>query len=390
MTFMLLVRDQVETTPDAVTARAVLVRDLSAALIAEIDKLAAHASEPNVFYEGWFLAPALRHLGSGQAIRLIEIRSPCDELIGIIPLAIAPNYGRMPVPHISNWTHYQCFMGTPLIREGDEVTAWRAILKLLDDSEWATSFLSLSGLLEGGPVHLALVQAARALGRPAPTVHRFERAALASDLSPNAYLEATIRGKKRKELRRLANRLADVGKVTFAVLGDAALVVSWCDEFLALEAAGWKGQQGAALANEEATATFFHEVVRGGFAAGKVDFQKLMLDNRAIAMLVNFKTPPGSWSFKIAYDENLARFSPGVLIELENLPRVLSDPAIDWMDSCAVQNHPMINSLWGERRSIIHVSVPLSGSIRMMTYKLCRGAETTSAWLRSTRRRGND
>jgi hypothetical protein len=99
-------------------------------------------------------------------------------------------------------------------------------------------------------------------------------------------------------------------------------------------------------------------------------------------MLINFRTPPGSWSFKIAYDEDLARFSPGVLIELENLAKVLNDPEIDWMDSCAVQDHSMINSLWAERRSIIQLSVPLSGARRQLIYRTCHAAEQTSAWLR--------
>ena len=102
-------------------------------------------------------------------------------------------------------------------------------------------------------------------------------------------------------------------------------------------------------------------------------------------MLINFRTPPGSWSFKIAYDESLARFSPGVLIELENLPRVLGDPQIDWMDSCAVENHPMINSLWAERRSIIQVSLPLAGAKRTAIYRACRAAEMASARLRNLR-----
>src|SRR3546814_2224216 len=47
--------------------------------------------------------------------------------------------------------------------------------------------------------------------------------------------------------------------------------------------------------------------------------------------------------FKIAFDEALGRFSPGVLIEIANLQAVLGDPAIGWMDSCAAADHPMID-----------------------------------------------
>lgn len=347
--------------------------------------LATLASEPNAFAENWFVSAALRHLRGARDIRLAQVWQGETKLIGIVALAHRDRYGRMPVHHIGNWAHYQSFMGTPLIERGYEVPFWRALITALDASDWAPAFLSLSGLADQGPVHLGLIEAATGMGREAPTVHRYERALLASDMGAEAYLTATVRGKKRKELRRLANRLGELGTVTFSALEDGDALDMWCDSFLTLEAAGWKGSDGAALANTPQTEAFFRDCLAGAQAAGRLDFLRLDLDGRPIAMLINFHTPPGSWSFKIAYDETLARFSPGVLIELENLPRVLGNPAIDWMDSCAVVDHPMINSLWGERRSIIQLTVPLAGAWRMALYRACRAAETASARLRQFR-----
>jgi hypothetical protein len=108
------------------------------------------------------------------------------------------------------------------------------------------------------------------------------------------------------------------------------------------------------------------------------------LDGRPIAMLANFMTPPGSYSFKIAFDEDHARFSPGVLIQIENL-RVLERQDVEWMDSCAVEDHPMINSLWAERRRIVRLSVPLAGPLRRTTFRVCRLAEDASAAMRRMR-----
>jgi hypothetical protein len=92
-------------------------------------------------------------------------------------------------------------------------------------------------------------------------------------------------------------------------------------------------------------------------------------------------TPPGAFTFKIAFDEDFARFSPGVLLQLEYL-KVLDRDDIGWTDSCAVEDHPMINSLWKERRTIIRATVPLAGARRRATYAACRGLETGSALLR--------
>jgi hypothetical protein len=93
--------------------------------------------------------------------------------------------------------------------------------------------------------------------------------------------------------------------------------------------------------------------------AGRLQLLALELDNRPIAMLVNFLAPPGSFSFKTAFDESFARFSPGVLLQIENL-RILERPEIAWMDSCAAEQHPMIESLWAQRRTLARVTVPLA------------------------------
>ena len=87
----------------------------------------------------------------------------------------------------------------------------------------------------------------------------------------------------------------------------------------------------------------------------------LFLNGEPIAMKVNFLASPGSFAFKIAYDERFSKFSPGVQLELENLRRLHETPKIEWMDSCAVPKHFMINRLWKERRTIQHVRVSTGG-----------------------------
>jgi CelD/BcsL family acetyltransferase involved in cellulose biosynthesis len=204
---------------------------------------------------------------------------------------------------------------------------------------------------------------------------------LASDLSPQDYYERTVRKKKRKELKRLQGRLGELGEVAVRRLASAEEVAPWCDAFLALERAGWKGKAGSALACAPHTEAFFRDAIAGAHAAGRLEFLRLDLDRRPLAMLVNFLTPPGGFAFKIAFDEDYARFSPGVLLKIDNL-RLLERRDIEWMDSCAVEDHSMINSLWGERRSIVRVTVPLAGVRRQATFRLCRAAENASAALR--------
>lgn len=351
------------------------------AFAADWDDLAAHASEPNAFMERWFVTAGAAHLAPKQG-RLLAIRD-AGQLIGLLPLTTEPRYGRLPFAHVENWLHYHCFLGGPLLRRGHEAAAWTAILEALDTDPHASGFLHLTGLVENGPAHRALVTVAN---RPCDTVHRIERALLDSDLPPTAYYEATVRKKKRKEIKRLQSRLAELGKVTTTRLTNRDDLPGWIDTYLALEKSGWKGRAGSALACEPHTAAFFRDAVSGAFDAGKLELLRLDLDDKPLAMLVNFLTAPGSFSFKTAFDEEFSRYSPGVLIQLENLA-ILDNPGIAWMDSCASADHPMIDSLWGERRAIIRVTLPLAGWRSRALFHAARAFERAASAIRTRRTR---
>ena len=340
--------------------------------------LAANASEPNPFAECWFMRPAIRDLKPAPDNRMIGVWRE-GALIGMIPVMLADRYGRMPIRHVENWVHYHCFYGVPLVRRGTEAAFWSIVLDLLDCSDWAESFLHIVGIDPAGPVFAALQQTRRA-----DVVHRSARAMLHSNLKPTAYYEANVRPKKRKEIRRLRSRLDELGTVAFSDLASDGPVDTWIAEFLALEASGWKGREGSALGDSPSTKRFFEEAIRGAHHLGALDMLRLTLDAKPIAMLVNFITPPGAFAFKIAFDEDYARFSPGVLIKIENL-RMLDRDEIEWTDSCAVEDHPMINSLWAERRDIVRVTVPLAGARRKVVFNAARGLEMLAARVRGKR-----
>jgi len=358
-----------------VRARARPARLAIAELAGEWDDLAARAAEPNPFHERWFVGASLAHLAGEREIRLIEVRRGA-RLIGLLPLAIEQGYAHLPVRFVQNWFHDHAFLGTPLVAAGEEAAFWNATFELLDEADWAPAFLHLRGIAEEGPVFRAL--------RRGAVVHRRLRALLDARLSPDAYFEQAVRGKKRKELRRQRARLAELGAVGFRRLADPAELSAWCDDYVALERKGWKGRSGTGLANDAAAEAFFRDAAAGAWAAGRLQFLRLDLDGHAIAMLANFLTPPGGYSFKTAFDEDYARFSPGVLLQIENL-RILEDPDILWVDSCAMDHHAMIDSFWRERRSVVRVTVPLKGARRRATHALCRGLERTSELLKGRR-----
>lgn len=345
------------------------------ALATQWDDLSANAAEPNAFTERWFLTASAPL--ADETARLLAVRRN-GLLIGLLPLVRAGRYGRLPLTHVENWLHHHAFLGGPLLRAGHEHAAWTAILAALDADPASTGLLHLTGLVEHGPVHTALLAAAN---RPCDTVHRIERALLQSELDPDAYYAATVRKKKRKEIGRLQSRLAELGTVTTRSLSDADDLDTWIDTFLALERSGWKGRAGSALACQPETTQFFRNALHGAHAAGKLEMLRLDVDARPIGILVNFLSAPGSFSFKTAFDEDFARYSPGVLIQLANL-QILTRDDIAWMDSCAAEKHPMIDSLWGQRRAIVRVTLPLVGWRSRALFHIARAAERAAAALK--------
>jgi CelD/BcsL family acetyltransferase involved in cellulose biosynthesis len=331
------------------------------------DCLALVASEPNPFFESWYLLPSLRHLPDTDRVMVLRYEQD-GELAGLLPVIREGRYYRWPVPQISSWLHANCFCGIPLVAKGAEVPFWQAVLRWADAEPGAALFMHFRGTVLGGALHAALESVAASEARQVEVVHSEARAMLASDMKPDAYLEASLSGKKRKELRRQSSRLAEEGLVSFERRIDGESVAAWCDDFLALEKAGWKGKAGSALACDEGTARMFRDSLRGAAAHGRLERLTLTLNGRPLAMLATFLTPPGAYSYKTAFAEEFARFSPGVLLQRENLA-MLERPGIAWSDSCASADHPMIDHLWRERRSIGRLSIAIGGTLRRAAFR---------------------
>lgn len=331
--------------------------------------LADAATTPNPFFEPWYLLPAYQAFDTEGTGRILTLEIG-GELVGLLPLAAARRYGRWPFAHLATWLHPNAFLGVPLVRAGCETLFWQALLEWADEDRAAACalFLHLPAMPLEHPLTQALFDVADREHRTVALVMREQRALLHSPLSPERYLERALPGKKRKELRRQHTRLAEQGELVCERRDDAGAIAEWTEAFLALETRGWKGQNGSAMASAPGTAALFRQALAGAAALGKLERLALMLDGQPIAMLANFLAPPGSFSFKTAFDERYARFSPGVLLQRENLA-LLSRPGIAWCDSCAAPDHPMIDSLWTERRPIGRISVAIGGPVRRRIFK---------------------
>jgi len=344
-------------------------------MAAEWASLGRRALEANVFYEPAFALPAGPVFGSHVGALLIWSQSNPRQVVGFFPARIERFRYGLPLPVLVGWTHAYAPLGTPLV---DAVCAEEVISAWLDHIAANPEFPKLILLpylaMEGATaVALARVLARRGCGLALFEAHA--RALLAPGGERTSYLERAIGPKKRKELRRQRKRLTETGHLVSTADAELPDITAALDDFLALEAASWKGRTGTAARCREELAGFLAQAVTGLAQQGNAAIVRLCLDHRAIAALVILRSSRTAWSWKIAHDETFARYSPGVQVLLDATERLLADGGIHRVDSCATANHPMIDHIWRERLSLancLFAAAPAGAK----AFALARGCES--------------
>jgi CelD/BcsL family acetyltransferase involved in cellulose biosynthesis len=324
------------------------------------DDLVAHAAEPNPFFEPHALLAAWRHLPVADLrVVLVWAAHPLPGkppiLAGLFPVVRSHRYPGLSV--LGTWKHLYSYLGTPLVRADRAQPVLEALFAWLRDETDAALF-EWRTIRADGPFRNALTDTLNRLGFEGFRERGHTRAMFSPQVSADDYLAGALPGKKRKELRRQERRLAEAGTLGYDELAPDGNLEAWLDEFIALEERGWKGRSGTALRCDPAALGAFRDTARGAFACGRWMTLALRLDGRAIAMRCNLRAGAGAVAFKIAYDETYARFSPGVLLEVEHVRRLHIPGAPLWIDSGAAPDHPMIDHLWRDRVAIENLLVP--------------------------------
>jgi CelD/BcsL family acetyltransferase involved in cellulose biosynthesis len=297
--------------------------------------LAERSAEPNPFYEPDFVMAA----AGPEPPELLAI----DDADGpLLRLPTAPRRWRRGLPALAAWRTPYTYLGTPLVRRGAEAAAAEALLEAAHDVG-RRSLLILERSRADGPFGAALAAVHGGMDRRVELAR--ERACL--NRRPDADYLADMRPHHRRDHERQRRRLAERlgGELeTRDRAGDEAAV----ERFLDLEAAGWKG---ATAMKATGDADFFRQVCARFAAAGRLELLELGAGERVAAMKCNLRAGDGLFAFKIAFDDSLAKFSPGIQLELDCVRRFDGSGAA-WFDSCAEPDNKMINRLWPDRRRL--------------------------------------
>jgi CelD/BcsL family acetyltransferase involved in cellulose biosynthesis len=320
-----------------------------AEVAAEWRALAARALEPNVFYEPACARAAAPGCGRDAGAGLVWSSGLPRRLVGFFPARIERRRYGIALPVLVGWTHPYAPLGTPLVDRDATAAVIAAWFEHLASHPDLPSLVLMPYLPLQGPLAVALDGVLAARGSKAVDFARHLRALLMPEGARAGYLDRALGRKKRKELRRQRNRLGGAGVVTRASASEPAAVTAALGDFLRLEAGGWKGRAGTAARADGDIAKFLETAVADLAGEGKARIERLLVDARAVAAIVVLRSGTTAWCWKIAYDESFARASPGVQLLTDVTQMLLDDPAIARADSCATQNHPMIDHVWRER-----------------------------------------
>jgi CelD/BcsL family acetyltransferase involved in cellulose biosynthesis len=323
--------------------------------IADWRALADRAIEPNGYYlPDWELAVNATAPGRTDASALAAWSG--DRLIGLMPVVPLWRAAKIPLPALAS-AHPYGTLCTPLLDRDEAENAAQRLLETARENG-ARALLLREVALDGAAMK-AFNNVLRGEGLRARVLNWHLRASLVAARDAEELLREALSGKKLKELRRQHHRLGAHGDVAFDVARSPQQVAAALEVFLKLEAGGWKGQRGTALAQVEGDAAFIRRATPKLAETGNCEIVTLRAGDTPVAAGIVLRHQTRAFFFKIGVDERFAKFSPGVQLTLELTRHLCADPLIASADSTAAPDHPMINPIWRGRFAIGDVLVPL-------------------------------
>jgi CelD/BcsL family acetyltransferase involved in cellulose biosynthesis len=324
------------------------VKELAPRDICAWRELATRAVEPNPFFEPECVLPAARHLGEPD-VRLLVVTGSDREWLACMPVMPRVRRWHARLPVFTAWRNLYGCLGTPLVA-GSAVEI--ATERLAEQALRASSFgvVALPWLGQDGPVACALRETLAASARELALHRSFERAVVRRATLVDD-LDAVISARHRRNLSRLSRRLAEALEAPLMVR-DESESAGAAEDFMALEASGWKGEAGTAFRATPAHAAYFTELCAGFRAAGRLQLLALGTADRSVSYKCNLLAGDAVFCFKIAHDESFARYRPGIQLELEMLKRFRDGMSETWMDSCAAPDSKLFEHFWPERRPL--------------------------------------
>jgi CelD/BcsL family acetyltransferase involved in cellulose biosynthesis len=242
------------------------------------------------------------------------------------------------------------YLGTPLIDPAGGLDATVKLFETVADecrSEGAYA-AELWDVAAGGAVDGYIQQAAEQLGLPLVVTESFERGILqrGDDDEEEASRSArTVRNLRRKQ-RSLGRALG--GEVVLVDRSDDDAI----EDYVRLEASGYKSELGVAMTTFPGETEYFAEMCRSFAADGRLHFLSLMAGTTTAAMVAWIDAGDSVFQFKWSYDDNLAKYSPGLQIHVASIEHFRDNTDAAMLDTCTGRQNDFVSAMYPARRTL--------------------------------------
>ena len=153
----------------------------------------------------------------------------------------------------------------------------------------------------------------------------------------------------RLHLNQATNRLAALPEVRFEFASGREARCEDLEMLMKVEASGWKGEQGSAIAGSPRLVEFYSALVRRLHDAGWLEWQFMYGDGEVLAGNLAIRMPRAVTLWKVGYNDKYSRYSPGSLLIEQVLKRASQEngPAIvetttdqPWHDKWGMSRRP--------------------------------------------------
>lgn len=144
-------------------------------------------------------------------------------------------------------------------------------------------------------------------------------------------------GKFRRNVRAAEKKALNKGALSLMQLKDENEIDHFLERGFAIEASGWKGCQGTAIACNQSVRRFYEGIAKDLFKRGEFDAYLLGSGDDDLAFLYCIKGFGVVRALKIGANENFRNLAPGMLITKEVLNRLHDDGNFKTWDFCGGQ-----------------------------------------------------
>ena len=330
--------------------------------------LARHALEPNPLFEAECLIPAARYLLNGERMALV-VAEEDGRFFGCFPVLrvegdVRPSssWAGIRRPTFTTQLRRLRYDGTPLLRSERSSEATSALLSVLTHrgAKNDAGILVLEALDMGGPVTTFLADAAKQLRLPSYTYRTWERPLVQrrDELTYRDSYEGQSVRKTAKLCRQLGDKLG--GEVAIMDRSGDPLAV---DQLIALEASGYKSRNDVAMVSHPGESEWFREMCVQFRKTNRVLLYSLQVGDSVVAMILMLRAGEGLFGLQTVFDEQYAKFSPGIQLTLEVINRFHNATDAQWLDSCTFAGNETLLRIFPDRQGVSTVLIAVGGPV---------------------------